>query len=190
MKQFSKDCEARRQQISLLESGMLSQSDRKEIEQHLAVCAECKSYQEQLHSMASPLGNWEQHLAGIQPSTAQQMRWAKAIHAASESENHTKSSFSEVLRVAWNELFWSPRRMWMGLAAAWAILLIVNVNPSDKPNTMAKQKSPAFEMILASREQERLVNEFADEKKTKVTEPPKQSAPQPRSELQREWIMI
>jgi anti-sigma factor RsiW len=224
MKWLSNECAHHRQQICLLVSGELPEAERGEVENHLTECADCRKYHDELKSLAAPLTSWERYFSGVKPNEVQQLRWANAIKAESESKPsfslakrfvaadvsplHSKSTkvgadsrrllrfggsvrgiswktFAPlfVMRVVWNELIWPVRRIWAGLAVAWVFIAIVNHNLSDgRPVAMAKDAKPAADMFLAWREQEWVLAQLMGKAEPTVIEPPKQSAPQPRSE--------
>jgi hypothetical protein len=81
----------------------------------------------------------------------------------------------------WQELIWPSRRIWAGLAVVWIGILVVNFSQRDHSPAMA-MKSPAPEMMLTFRQQERLLAELTGPNETSVAEPPKKVGPRPRSE--------
>lgn len=188
MKWFSNDCAHHRQKICLQAGGVLPEAERFEVESHLAACVDCQKYSAEMKSLVVPLANWEKHFARITPSQAQQMRWEKAIKVAGKSKPTHSVSPGLVLRILWNELIWPVRRIWAGLAAAWLFIVIANLNLSGgQPAAMAKDARPAAAMFLAWREQERMLAELVGRTEPNVAEPPKQPAPQPRSERSHRW---
>jgi len=61
----------------------------------------------------------------------------------------------------WLELFWSCRRAWMGLAAAWVMLACLHLACSSPPSTVAHQPSrPSPQMQALLREQNQLRHEL------------------------------
>jgi len=81
----------------------------------------------------------------------------------------------------WLELVWPARRIWTGLAAIWIGILIVNFSQRE-PSPVMAMKSPAPQMMLTFRQQERLLAELTGANEPSVAEPPKKAAPRPRSE--------
>ena len=191
MKRLSNECVHHRQQICLLASGALPEAERVEVENHLSNCTDCRVYYDGIKSVASPLADWEKHFASIEPSQAQQIRWAKAIKEASEVKPKRSVSPVFVLQVLWSELIWPVRRVWAGLAIAWVFIVIVNHNLSEgRPVAMAKDARPAADMFLAWREQELVLAELVGKAEPTIAEPPKQSMPQPRSERSQTWATV
>jgi hypothetical protein len=86
--------------------------------------------------------------------------------------------------VLWRELIWPCRRIWTGLAAVWILIFVFNVSQRDPSELLArKTPTPTPEMILAFRQQERLLAELIGPNETRSAEPtPKPFLPQPRSE--------
>ena len=84
----------------------------------------------------------------------------------------------------WRELIWPCRRIWTGLAAVWILIFVFNFSQRDPSELLArKTPTPTPEMILAFRQQERLLAELIGPNETRSAEPtPKPFLPQPRSE--------
>lgn len=191
MKRLSNECAHHRQQICLLASGVLSEAERVEVENHLSNCADCQSHFDEIKSATSPLAGWEKHFTQIEPNQAQRIRWANAIKAAGESKPKRAVSPVFVLQLLWRELIWPVRLIWAGLAVAWVFIAIVNHNLSEgRPVAMARDPKPAADMFLAWREQEWVLAELVGQSEATVVEPPKQSAPQPRSERSSTWETV
>lgn len=184
MKWLSNECARHRQRICLQASGALPEAEQVEVESHLAACADCRNYRDEMKLVAALLVNWEKHFARITPSEAQQMRWAKAIKAAGESKRMRSVSPGLVLGVLWNELIWPCRRTWAGLAAVWLALALFNVSHSEHAHaSVAKSSTPSAGMRLAFQEQERILAEILGPTTVaQPVEPPRRSS-QPRSEL-------
>src|SRR5947207_15936740 len=79
-------CKRYRESLCLLASGDLPESERREINAHLAKCAQCRQYFSELRSVATPLANSVKGFADIEPGEQFQRRWEKAILSASETK--------------------------------------------------------------------------------------------------------
>jgi len=80
----------------------------------------------------------------------------------------------------WLELVWPCRRVWTGLAAAWLIILAVNLAQHEPSPAGKMNAAPA---MMSFRDQQRWMNElFADRTPPVEAEPPKTFAPKPRTE--------
>ena len=181
MKWFLNPCRRRRQSLCLLASGLLPEPDKAWIENHLAQCADCRSYYDEIKAVTAPLAAWEQHFAHIEAGTAVQMRLAKAGESADKSESIRLFAPKIVLLECWRQLIWPSRRIWTGLAAVWVFILAANIAMRDSQPAMAKT-APTAEVIMAWRQQERLLAELIGPNEPRAAQPPKPFAPQPRSE--------
>ena len=85
--------------------------------------------------------------------------------------------------VFWSELILPSRRTWSGLAAAWLLIVAVNILQRE-PATAGKFSSASSAPTMMSfREQQRWMNElFADRTVATDAEPPKTFSPKPRTE--------
>jgi hypothetical protein len=84
----------------------------------------------------------------------------------------------------WLELVWPCRRVWTGLAAVWVFLLIINVAQRDHSPVIIAQSQPTVAMLLAFRDQEKILNELlADHSQPTEADRPRNFAPKPRSEI-------
>ena len=84
----------------------------------------------------------------------------------------------------WRELFWSSRRVWVGMAAVWAAMILFNLANSDSSEKTAPRLAvtrPAF--TLASQQQQlKLIEQMTDSLTADFAEPPRSSQPSPRSD--------
>ncbi len=81
----------------------------------------------------------------------------------------------------WRELIFPSRRTWAGIAAAWALILVVNFSLRD-PGQGGAAKVTAPEM-MSFQEQQKLVNELLADRFVPVDfDRPKTFTPRPRSE--------
>ena len=83
--------------------------------------------------------------------------------------DHTGAGITEaaarpgILAQLWMELFWSCRRAWLGLASAWALILILNLTAGPAATSAtgwASRTPPTAEIRLALAEQARLRTEL------------------------------
>ncbi len=87
-------------------------------------------------------------------------------------------------------LLWPHPAAWAGLAAAWLVILGINLTTRDASQMVAKQASPASPQIfMAFQEQQRLLSELIGPGEAPVAEQPKPRPPQPRSEG-RETLLV
>jgi hypothetical protein len=82
----------------------------------------------------------------------------------------------------WRELIFPCRRIWTSLAAIWILIFIFNFSQRDNSQTAIAKSSPSPEMILAFRQQEKLLAELIGPNEPQSAEPPKTFLPRPSSE--------
>jgi hypothetical protein len=82
----------------------------------------------------------------------------------------------------WLELIWPCRRIWTGLAAIWILIFAVNFSQRDPSKLMARKTPPSPQMILAFRQQEKLLAELIGQNEPQAAEQPKTFSPRPSSE--------
>jgi hypothetical protein len=112
-------------------------------------------------------------------------------HQDTKAQSRTENLVSWCLggsNKIWLELIWPSRRIWTGLAAVWILILVVNFSQRDNSQMMAMKSSPSLEMILAFRQQERLLAELIGPNETHDAEPPKIFSPRPSSERRFETL--
>ena len=153
MKWFS-NCARNRQRLCLLAAGVLPESEQAAIAVHLAGCPECRNYSEEIRSITTPLANWPQTIAPLEPSPAARERWRNAVQTAGGCP--AASPQTTRLPAWWLEVFWPHRRIWAGLAAIWVGILMGNLSLRDPLPVLAKSTSPSAQDI-ASAFQERQI---------------------------------
>jgi anti-sigma factor RsiW len=184
MKRLFNRCMRYRESICLLASDGLPEPERVAVKGHLATCAGCQRYYDELKLVAAPLASWERGLAHIQPDQALQLRWAKAVQAAAESKPVRQLTSKTAFRTLWRELVWPCRRIWAGLAATWLVLIVFNLTHTERSQVVvAKSTTPPEEMRLALQEQRRVLEEIIGvTSPAPAAEPPRRPNTQPRSE--------
>lgn len=99
------------------------------------------------------------------------------------------SAFDSWLAVCWRELFWSCRRVWLGLVAVWAVILGLNFASTDAPQDRAVIASGSTpDLMQAWKQRQQLLAELT-EQKVEPAEPPKRPVPRPHSERRSEWMI-
>jgi hypothetical protein len=91
----------------------------------------------------------------------------------------------------WREVIRPARRIWAGLAAAWLLILMANLEfRAGTPQLTAATSPNSANFLMALREQEQLMAWITERPGPKPAGPPKPSVPQPRSERRGEFLMI
>jgi len=112
--------------------------------------------------------------ANAQPKLDALRRRVVAAHAGAELT--VAAARSDILAQVWMELFWSCRRAWLGLASAWALILILNLTTGPAATSatdLASRTPPPAEIRLALAEQARLRAELlgTDQPSAQVRKP-------------------
>jgi hypothetical protein len=110
------------------------------------------------------------------------------------SKLETRNESALPLKIAitvWRELIWPARRIWAGLATAWMLILIANLNfRAGTPRITATTSPHSADFIMALREQEQVMAELTERPESKAAAPPKPFVSQPRSERRDEFFTI
>jgi hypothetical protein len=110
----------------------------------------------------------------------------RVLTPAEENQPQEESALSRVIESC-REFFRVPRIAWVGFAAAWLVIITLNLASSDAPQTnVAVVKAPAKhspEMLQALREQKRFFAELVGSLSAPEAEAPR-FVPRPRSEHQ------
>jgi len=130
-------------------------------------------------------GQWrEEILSAARQATLPEHATRNTQHAAP-----APSLLSTVIHQL-STLLWPHPMAWAGLAAAWLVILGINLTTRDASQMLAKQASPVSpQVFMAFQEQERLLTELIGPRETPVAERTKPSPARPRSERRREMVM-
>jgi hypothetical protein len=91
----------------------------------------------------------------------------------------------------WLEVVWPARRIWAGLAAAWLLILMANLDLRVGTPQMAVVVPPnSVGFLMTLREQEQLMANFFERSEPRAAAPPKPQRLQPRTERRKEFIII
>lgn len=182
MKRFFDPCRHHRQNIALLAAGALPDAEKDQIESHLAGCADCRKYFEEIKAVTAPLANWADDFAQLQPSQSVQTRWSKAIRDADRPAAIRQPEPAIVFRGWWHDVIWPHRRIWTGLAAVWVMILAGNFSLQGHGHVLAA-KSASQAMTASFTDQQRILAELlAGRFGPREAEPQKMFSPGPRTE--------
>ena len=185
MKRWFDPCRRHRQDICLLAGGLLSDSEQRAIQSHLATCDDCRQYYKQIQSVAAPLAGWEENLETIQPSPAARRRWARAIQSADgpDATHHSKGNRAPV--GWWQDVISPYRRIWAGLATVWVVILAAHFSlREEQPHPhLARSSTATQQMVMAFRDRQAVLAELlADYTLPLEADRPRIFSPKPRSE--------
>ena len=110
----------------------------------------------------------------------------RRLIATQTGQQHEQESWLNGLTESCREFFRVPRVAWLGLAAAWLVIVALNIASFETPRTMETiantpaKRSP--EMMQALREQKRLFTELVGAAGEKTEAEAPRFVPRPRSE--------
>src|SRR5271169_3464879 len=119
-------------------------------------------------------------------------RQASLHDHASRITHHVPPSRSllSTLNHRLSTLLWPHPIAWAGLAAAWLVILGINLTTRDAATMAARHAAPvAPQVFMAFQEQERLLSELIGPRDTPVAGRPKPRLPKPRSEVRKQMLM-
>jgi hypothetical protein len=91
--------------------------------------------------------------------------------------------------VMWRELIWPCRRIWLALACAWVLIVVLNLMSTEPaPRVAGTSRRPTREELQALAEQRRMLAQLIGTLPEPVRQR-KSSVPQPRSERSVERAM-
>jgi hypothetical protein len=189
MNRWLDSCAGFRKCACLLANEALPETDRAEILGHLAACPNCRAYQDQIANLTAVLAMLPKKFANLEPGPDASARWARDFALATEQDrSSSKRTFGGILDWCW-DMFWPARHIWVGLAAAWLVILILN---SSQPNfaqvETAKNSSPSAEFVRAYLDHENLGRGSSRPTKP-VHAPLKPNSPPPRGQRLRKEIL-
>lgn len=108
---------------------------------------------------------------------------ARAAVASPHGSRITDRGFLSTISHQLSTLLWPHPKAWAGLAAAWLVIVAMNLYSSDPTTRTAKTEvAPSPELMLALREQRRELAKLIEPAATLDAEKPKSFLPSPRSE--------
>jgi len=109
--------------------------------------------------------------------------WRAEILHATETVAANRPPLAAFFHEGWRETFWCCRRAWICLAAAWMVILAVNLATRETSKTSASQPAAsALETRQALDERRWLMAELIGPLQTPDAEPPRVFVPRKRSE--------
>jgi anti-sigma factor RsiW len=161
MKRFFNSCGRYRQGICLLASGALSEPERSRIEDHLATCAGCRDYYQEIQAVTVPLANWVENVSHLQPRPAARIRWANEIRRAAGQMPVRRLTPAMAFREWWQEVIAPCHRFWTGLAAVWVVILVGHLSLADHAQVFTSKTPPSSQaMIKSFKDQQKILAEL------------------------------
>jgi len=182
MGRFLDPCRRFRRDLCLLAGGALSRAETEAVEKHIATCPDCRAYDAEIKTVTAPIETWRENFASLQPSPAARQLWARAIEAPGRKGAARQLTLVEALHDWWREMIWPWRRIWMGLAAVWVVILAGNISLHSPARALAAKSPPlSREMILSFKDQQKILADLLDPQAPE-SDPPKRFLPKPRTE--------
>jgi len=184
MKRFFNPCRRHHQNLSLLAADSLSEMEKDRIENHLAKCADCRKYLEEIKTVTAPLADWAGAFPHLQPSQTARTRWARAVAEAARPRPVRRLTPAMAFREWWHDVIWPWRRVWAGVAAAWLVILAGNVSLREPSSAFTeKSAAPSQEAIASFRDQQKILAELlAGDSAPRDAERQNIFSPKPRTE--------
>jgi hypothetical protein len=186
MKWFRKYCR-RREKANLLAADALRGDEKIATQRHLAQCADCRTYYDNLRELAAPLAEWEKDFLPIVATETMQTRWAKAVQQTTATFSDVSLSASRAsgfLRQVWRELISPSRYAWSGLAMLWVAMLLINRQLAEPARDAG---SPSPQALLQAWKERSMA--FAEWDRPVVPAAP-DHLPPPRSQREEDWFRI
>src|SRR6185436_5504611 len=122
-------CRDQRENISLLAGGALPEGEQASVREHLAQCAECRRYYEEIAKLTGEFQQWARTERPVQADAAFRARWMRSIAAAD-----SPAQASLATRISrWSEWLWPSPVAWGALAAVWVCLLSLQWRGPGQP---------------------------------------------------------
>src|SRR5437867_11804698 len=181
MRWRSNSCRGHRENVSLLASGALPETEESIVREHLSHCAPCRQYYEELARLSGELQQWAGTGPAVEPSAAFRARWVQSIETAD-----ARISFAALISRC-NEWLWPSPAAWGALAAIWVCLLSIEWSMPARGaagQQMAASASRPSIVTFAQRQRE-----LASVLESLAPAPPSRPVgPRPRSERRVEWL--
>ena len=178
MKWLFNKCRRLEADLSLLAAGALAETERADVEAHLAECAACRAKLVELRKLTRSLESLGNRLPQAEPTIALRRRWQTAVRQSARPA--TQPSW------AWLSFWFSGRRTaWSGLAAIWLLVLLLRLSAPDapKPGVVAITPISLRKVLLALEVQDGKSRHRADVGSHLHEKQPRPEASPPRSQM-------
>jgi hypothetical protein len=129
-------------------------------------------------------GEWREGILSAARQASRPEHAPRTTQPAPASRSWLSSIYSQL-----STLLWPHPVAWTGLAAAWLVILGVNLATRDATTRIARHAAPVSpQVFMAFQEQERLLSELIGPSEPPVAEPPAARLPKPRSEGRKAMI--
>src|SRR5258706_11122927 len=104
-------CCEHRKSLIVLASGALPQTAEPSLRDHMAHCAQCREYYEQIASLSGALGKWVNTDTHIEADAAFRARWMRSVQSANVRPRTLSGLISR-----WSDSLWPSPLAWGVLA--------------------------------------------------------------------------
>jgi anti-sigma factor RsiW len=135
----------------LLAGGALPESEQTSVRDHLAHCAQCRQYHDEIARLSAQFQKWASAEPPVEVRPAFHTRWMRSIQTA-DAPAQTSTRISR-----WTDLLWPSPAAWGALAAVWVCLLSLQWATSARQpagQMQAKTRSGRTEVTFAQRQRE------------------------------------
>jgi anti-sigma factor RsiW len=159
-----------------------------EIQQHVATCAECA------RRLAAEAKLDARLLAGLRQGQRTAALWEqverRVVAAAKPGAAPRPSGWLSTFNSQLSALLWPHPKAWAGLAAAWLVILAVNLATRETaPALEARRVTPLSpDTLRLLKQQEQLLAELSGQFKPRDADRPKAMPPGPRTERREESL--
>src|SRR4051812_43255458 len=143
-------CEYRKS-LRLLASGASPQTAEPSLRDHLAHCAQCRDYYEQIVSLGADFQQWASSEKPSDADPAFRARWMRSVQSA---DAQTPPSLAALIS-RWSDSLWPSPLAWGVLAAVWVCLLCLQWTAAPPTATGPERTaSSRREVTFAKRQRE------------------------------------
>jgi len=105
----------------------------------------------------------------------------KGATASEYAQPGSRDSFLSTFNSHLSTILWPNPKAWMGLAAVWVLIFVINSETSSRAPIMAKSSTPA-EMAVTLKDQQKILAELMNNSAPREIDTPQRFSPQPHSE--------
>ena len=179
MKPRFNSCREQSEKIALLAAGALPQAEQVLVRSHLAHCAPCRHYYEEMAELSLAFQQWTRTQPAREPSVVFRSRWMRSVETAGSPR---RTSLAALLS-RFGERLWPSPAAWGALAAIWVFLLLLQwATPAERATGHEVARSPSSRTVVTFAQRQRELSSLLET----LAPPPLPSAPErPRPRSQR-----
>lgn len=141
-------CARQKKRMSLLAAGALSESQRVDLEQHLAECPACQKRWQSLQRIVAQLEQQGARLPLVSPPATLRDRWQTAIRQESNRDCTQALPDAPSSRIDLSSWFSLGRLFWVGMSACWFLIAVFQGTAPDVPSPGIATGPVTFREVL------------------------------------------